>query len=527
MVIANEPAEVVVVGSGMAGSLLAAELAEGGMQVLVLEGGPERTLNDMVSSQIWSRRHRWSGAPTLGEGDLLTALNFAMGWGTGGAGFHWYGNWYRLHEVDFKARSLFGRGLDWPIEYTDLRKYYDQAQTMFGVSGDLQKEIWAPPADPYPSHPLPQMPQTRALIEGFDALDIPTSPNPVAINSRTFDGRRPCLLDGWCDAGCPIGALANPLVVQWPRARKAGVALRHEAHVVRVTTNASGTRATGVDYRDNVGELHHQPADLVIVAASAVPNARLLLLSANAAHENGLANRSNKLGRHYMSHPAVVLFALYDKRPTSPHMGVTGANFLSQHGYDDKAVSAQVFGSRQFMGGQAAKPNDLLGIAGSRPDLYGEALDDFLRVAAQHFANMTILCEETSMPENRIELTSQQTDAFGLPVAKVFNTVPAENAARVELARQEGLEILEAGSASTAWAGDRIAIHEMGGTVMGDNADTSVTNSYGQTHEVENLFIAGSSLFPTSGAVNPTATLLALALRTTEYILAGRSAWRH
>jgi len=516
-----EPVDVVVVGSGIAGSTMTAELVEAGFQVLTLEGGPERSVDQMISSQIWSRRHKWSGPAIESEGDLLSTVNFGLGWGTGGAGYHWYGNWFRFHENDFKEQSLYGKGLDWPIDYNELRPYYDRAQKDFGVSGDLSKEPWAPPADDYPMRPLRQLPQSRAIKKGFDALGFPVSPNSLAINSRNYEGRNRCLYDGWCDAGCPIGALANPLVLQWPRALRAGARLKHDAYVTRVTTDASGKKATGVEYRDAEGELCFQPASIVIVAASAIPTVRLLLLSGNSAHTNGLANASGLLGQHYMTHPAIVIYGLFKER-TKPHRGVAGANILSQHNYDDKQPSADAFGSRQWMGGQTAKVNDLLGIAGTRVDLYGSELDRFLRKATKHFGSMTALCEETSLVSNRIELDGSVSDQFGLPLAKIFNNIPAENAARVELAREEGHAIFRAANTTEVWHGDRIAIHEIGGTLMGDDPATSVTDSYGQTHDVENLFVAGSSLFPTSGAVNPTATLAALALRSVDYIIENR-----
>lgn len=520
--IQNDPVEVVVVGSGIAGSTITAELAEHGFKVLALEGGPVRTVKQMVSSQIWARQHKWAGPGILSEGDLLSTFNFGMGWGTGGAGFHWYGNWFRFHENDFKEKTLYGKGLDWPIDYNDLRPYYDKAQKDFGVSGELTSEPWSPPADSYPMPPLPQLPQAKAIKNGFDALSIPTSPNSLAILSNNYKDRRQCILDGWCDSGCPIGALANPLVLQWPRALRAGAVLMHEAYVVKVTTDNVGKRATGVEYRDTEGNLYFQPAKIVIVAASAVPSVRLLLLSATNAHPAGLANSSGMLGHHYMTHPAFVIFGLFKER-TEPHRGVAGANILSQNGYDDKFPAPEAFGSRQWIGGQAAKPNDLLGIAGSRIDLYGRSLDRFLRTAAKHFGSMTALCEETSLFSNRIELDGNHTDQYRLPLAKVFNKIPLENAARVDLAQQEGLKIFRAANTTDVWNGDRIGIHELGGTPMGNDPALSVTNSYGQTHDIENLFLAGSSLFPTSAAVNPTATLAALTLRSANYINENRT----
>ena len=128
------------------------------------------------------------------------------------------------------------------------------------------------------------------------------------------------------------------------------------------------------------------------------------------------------------------------------------------------------------------------------------------------------------MPENRIELHPTEKDAFGLPAALVTNNVPKENANRLELARQEGLEIFRAAGASRVWTSGVNAIQHLGGTLMGDDPDRAVTNSFGQTHEVENLFVAGSSLYPTGAAVNPTATLVSLALRTADYIRRERPA---
>ena len=517
----HEPAEVVIVGSGMAGSTLAAKLAQAGLDVLTLEAGPERKLDDLVSSQLWSRRLRWGGAPIEGEGDLTGAITFGMGWGTGGAGLHWYGNWYRLQENDFRERTVWGHGLDWPIEYQDLRAHYDRAQREFGVSGDLAREPWGPPADDYPMPPLNEMPQSRILRRGFEAHDMQTAPNSQAINSRAYEGRRPCIFDGWCDAGCPIGALANPLVLQWPKAFAAGARLLNDAEVTRILTNPAGDRVTGLEYRDAAGAAHIQPTGLVIVACHTIPNIRLLLLSANAAHPDGLANRGGLLGRHFMSHPAVAVYGLY-ARPTQPHLGLTGGNLVSRDGYDDKRPEANAFGSRSLVAGQAAKPNGLLGIATTRPDLYGSALQDFLRRATRHLGQMTAFCEETSLPANRVELSTTTRDRHGLPAARVVNLLPPENAARLALARKEGLEILKAAGAEQTWSGPTAAIHQAGGTIMGTTAENSVANAFGQAHEIGNLFIAGASLFPTIAAVNPTATLCALALRTADYIVAER-----
>ena len=365
--------------------------------------------------------------------------------------------------------------------------------------------------------PLPANPQSIAIKTGFDAVGLHLIPCTLAINSESYDGRQACLNDGWCDAGCPIGALANPLVLQWPRAQAAGARLRNHAYVTRVTTDASGRRSTGVEYYDENGELNSQPADVVIVACHTVSNIRLLLLSANASHPSGLANSSGMLGHHFMSHAATIVCGMFAEE-TEPHRGVTGGNAMCLEGYDDKEPADGAFGSRTWLTGQAVKPNGLLGIAMGRPELYGEALDRFLRQATRHFANMTVMCEETSTFENRVELDSSQEDSFGLPVAKVINNLPQENVNRSEHAKEEGLSVFRAANTSEVWSTPRAPMHVMGGTPMGDDPTRSVTNAFGQTHDVDNLFVAGASLFPTCGAVNPTATLVALVLRTADHV---------
>jgi choline dehydrogenase-like flavoprotein len=214
--------DAVIVGAGAAGNLFAAVLAEAGKSVLVLDPGPAWKSGDLYSSSIWSRRLRWGGPPVESTGANAFGAGFNMGWGTGGAALHHYGTWPRLMPTDFTMKSEFGKGLDWPIGYDDLRPFYDRVQEEVGVSGDAEAEVWRPAGAPYPLPPLQQFAQARLLAKGFHAKGMKTAPSPMAILSEDYKGRPACLYDGWCDAGCPIGALANPLVTYHPRAVKGG-----------------------------------------------------------------------------------------------------------------------------------------------------------------------------------------------------------------------------------------------------------------------------------------------------------------
>jgi choline dehydrogenase-like flavoprotein len=508
--------DILVVGSGAAGSVIAAQAARAGKRVLVLEAGPDRQLSDLASSQIWARRLKWSGATVEEQGNLRIGHNFNAGWGSGGSALHQYAVWPRLHENDFKLKSQHGKGLDWPLEYQDLRPYYDRVQAEVGISGDASLEKWRPPGEKYPMPPLPVFSQGQVIARGFEKLGMTTAPIPVAINSTKYQGRKACLYDGWCDAGCPIGALANPLVTYLAWARQAGAELRSQATVVRILHDATGRKVSGVEYRDAAGELHVARSSTVVLAAFAVQNARLLLASASDQHPQGLSNSNDLVGRYLMTHPANSVYGLF-RSETQPHLGPSGGQLINHDRYLKKS-RGNAFGSYQWLIANAMKPNDLLGMANTRPDIYGVALHSFMQKAAKHIGNMVFVGEDIAQAENRIQLSTRR-DQYGVPLASTVHNISAPTEAMCRDALAEGLAVFKAAGAEEPWAGPRIGMHIMGGTVMGNNAATSVTDQYGRCHELDNLFVAGPGLFPSSGAVNPTFTIHALALRTAEHIL--------
>ena len=514
----RQKTEVLIVGSGASGSLIAAKLAQAGRGVLILEAGPNRSNEDLVSSTIHARRLKWGGSPVMESGDHKVGHVFNAGFGVGGSAIHHYGVWPRLHPVDFAMQSEQGEGLDWPIDYQELRPFYDQVQTEVGVSGDAQAEIWRPEGVAYPMPGVPVFAQGRIIAKGFAAKGMATAPLPLAVNSIPYKGRRACIWDGWCDAGCPIGALANPLATYLPQAKQAGATLVTSATVTKVLTNREGTRCVGAQAMID-GELVEITADVVVLGAFSVQNPRLLLASATEKHPDGLGNRSGNLGRYVMTHPAGLVYGLFAEK-TDCYQGAFGGQLVNQDAYDDKNTHSNSggFGSYQWMIAQAVKPNDLLGIATTRPDLFGNQLDNFMRRAATHFASMTAVVEDLPVADNRVTL-SDDLDDHGVPQASVHHDSHLKTKALWQAVLEEGKSVFEAAGATEIWTGPQGAMHIMGGTVMGNDPATSVTNSYGQVHDVENLFVSGPGLFPTSGGVNPTFTVNALALRAANHLL--------
>ncbi len=515
--IKQEKYDLVIVGSGASGSIVAAKAAAAGKKVLILEAGPKRGLDDLTSSQIWARRQKWNGAPVEEAGSLQIAHAFNAGYGTGGSAIHHYAVWPRLHENDFNVKSTYGKSLDWPIEYKDLQPFYDQVQSEVGISGDAKAEKWRPAGADYPMPPMPIFTQGNIIAKGFEKMGMSTSPIPLAINSQPYNDRQSCLYDGWCDAGCPIGALANPLVTYLPKAFSDGAEIRNHATVSRVLEDSGKRKVSGVEYYDAEGIAHTVLAEQVVLAAFVVQNARILLNSISARHANGLANNNDMVGRYLTTHPSNYVFALFEEE-TQPFIGATGGQIMCQDGYADKRAIKEAFGSYQWLAGLAVKPNDLLGFANTRPDIFGDALAPFLKRAAKHFGSMVCVGEDISDPENRITL-SDSKDKFGVPIAKAVHNLSAESKAMLENAVEEGKAVLTAAGATETWSAAPFGMHHVGGTVMGTKAENSVTDGFGRCHELDNLYVVGPGVFPTTGAVNPTFTIHALALRTVEEML--------
>ena len=519
----QEKVDVVIVGAGASGSTYAAVLAKAGKKVVLLDNGPDWHTSDLISSDIWGRRIKPAGAPFILEGKHPVNMGGQGGWGVGGASLHYYANFPRLLPTDFRIKSEHGRAHDWPISYDDVAPWYDKVAAEIGVSGDAQaEEIWRPKGERYPMPPMKNFKNGRVWLKGFAAAGIRMVPAPVGMNSVEFKGRAACIYDGWCHVGCPIGALANPLVTWLAEARKAGAETRAWSTVTRVLTDASGNRVTGVEYYDRDGEKQFQPAGVVVLAAWAAQNPRLLLNSATDKHRNGLANANGLVGKYIMTHFSSGTNAMFDE-DVENHMGTIGAQFMSYERYG-KTSQKGAFGSTFIVAGSAIKVTGLGGLANARPELFGPDLTAFLKRATKNLTRMNAFGEEQPKVENRVELASEK-DAFGMPFGRIIHSYDDNDAALWNANFDEGLKVAHATDAKEVWQGrgGMPSIHLMGGTIMGTGAANSVVNSYGQTHEIANLYVAGPGIFPTAGASNPTYTIFALSLRGAEHLAANWS----
>ena len=287
----------------------------------------------------------------------------------------------------------------------------------------------------------------------------------------------------------------------------------------RILTDASGAVAMGVEFVNRNQEISSVMANLVVLACVCLCRTRACCSPHRVTGtRSGLANSSGLVGQYLMSHPALQVFGLFDE-PTQCHMGATGGQLLNQDGYAKTThASRGAFGSYQWMIAQAVKPTDLLGIATSRPDLYGDKLHAFLKTGAQHFASMTAVVEDLPVRENRVSL-SDRLDRFGTPLAQATHTTHPDS--RQTLAgRRGGRPGGIQGGRRKRSVGESASGHAHHGW-----------NHHGRQSEalrVQRLWPDPRHCqpgdcrprpVPTSGGVNPTYTVLALAARSSEHLL--------
>jgi choline dehydrogenase-like flavoprotein len=509
----NEKVDAVIVGAGASGSLYASVLAQAGKKVVLLETGPDWHLQDLISSDIWGRRLK-PVAPVILEGKNPFGYVGQAGWGVGGAALHYYANYPRYLPTDFSIKSDYGRAHDWPISYHDLAPFYDRVADEIGVSGDAKaEERWRPAGKPYPMPPMKTFANGDVWLKGAEASGIRLVKNPVGLTSTEFKGRPACIYDGWCHVGCPTGALNNPQVTYLGAARKAKAEVRAHSTVTRVLTNPAGTVVTGVEYFDANKQRQVQEASVVILAAWSAQNPRLLLNSATDKHPNGLANANGLVGKFMMTHHIAGVSALFDEDIT-PHLGTVANQYQSYDRYAKNSTPG-AFGSTYIVTGSAKKTNDF---ANARSDLFGPELHEFMKRAARGLTSITFFGEGLPRLENRVELASDK-DEFGMPKARLIHSFDDDAVALWNANFDLGMKIAKATNAKEVWPGKGPVVptaHLHGGAIMGTGSADSVVNSYGQTHEIPNLWMAGPCIFPSEGASNPTYTILAVSLRGAE-----------
>ncbi|ELZ58334.1 MULTISPECIES: GMC family oxidoreductase [Halorubrum] len=512
-------ADVCVVGAGPAGALVADRLAAD-REVVILDAGPRFDAGDRLARQerairpsygrpdVWDVGGARDAYENAGSTEWRYPLNHARVKGVGGSTLHWQGMVMRLHEDDFNSGAERGAGPGWPIDYADLRPYYAEAERELGVAGASDNPYAPPREEPHPMPAFEPSYSDSLFAEACESVGIDMHSVPNARNSEAYDGRSACVGYGTCQPVCPSGAKYDA-TVHVERAEDAGATVIDRAPVERLDHDGDD-RVTAAVYATPDGERHRQEADAFVVAAGGVETPRLLLLSASDRHPDGLANSSGAVGRFFMDHLFAGAGGTLDEPTRQNHVGFY-TSACDQ--FYDEADETQAPFKLEFFNYAGPSPVESA-LAG---DDWGDPLLERLRGEYGNHVAMGALVEQLPDADSRITLADDRVDDRGNPVPEIDWTVGDRALDTIERANEIQVEVLEELGADVEWvAGPDAtgpAYHHMGTTRMSDDPDRGVVDARCRTHDLENCWIASSSVFPTSGAMNPTLTIAALALR--------------
>jgi choline dehydrogenase-like flavoprotein len=503
---ADESADVVVVGAGPCGSLVASELARRGASVLVLEAGPRFEPADLPNREDNAAQILWNEPRTYaGEHPIVPKAGIGVGGGT----LAWLGVMPRFHPADFRTHTTEGVGADWPIAYDDLRPYYEKVEREFGVAGECGP--FAPENYTLPMPPHRMNWHAQVLARGARRLGAQPFAPPIAINSEEYDGRPACCYCGWCGSGCSTGAKATGANTYLARAEQRGWRVTSRAFVHRLIYDAAKSRMSGVEYQDASGRQHLARARVVVLAAHAFETPRLLLLSANGTFPQGLANSSGQVGRNFMSHPTWQVFGTFDE-PIHAWKGMQMGHVMVQDYYPPDPANG--FARGFILLSYMMTPVTYANLSGS---FYGAEFKDFLH-AYSHTAAWWACAEGLPHEGNAVSLDPEVKDARGLPVARLTYAWGDNDLRLSAAARDKAAEVMWASGARAVRIGLNYGAHAMGSCRMGANPTRSVVDSFGRSHDIPNLFLCDTSVFVTGAGLNPTLTALALSARSADHM---------
>ncbi|PFO07870.1 GMC family oxidoreductase [Bacillus sp. AFS076308] len=553
--------DVVIVGVGWAGGIIASELTKKGLKVVGLERGKERKTEDyfMVHDELrYALRYELMQdlsreTITFRGNEKIRALpmrqygSFLLGDGLGGSGVHWNGQTFRFLPYDFEIYSKtverYGKKKipadmnlqDWGITYDQLEPYYDRFEKTAGISGE-ENPLSGKRSDKYPTPPMKKTPAIQLFEKAAKNMKLHPYMMPSANLSESYknpDGiqRAACQYCGYCERfGCEYGAKADPVVTVIPVANKTGnFEIRTHSNVRRILK--TGDKATGVLYTDvTTGEEIEQPADIVVVTSYVFNNIRLLLMSGIGKPYDPNTG-TGVIGKNYayqvIKGNAVGFF---DNKEFSTFAGAGSLGMVCDDYNGDNFDHSNVnfiHGGMISLAQTGLRPIQNNPVPGGKPTWGKEFKANSVKYANRF---LSVTSQGSSMPFKRhfLDLDPTYKDAFGDPLIRITFDFEEQDRQMAKFLADKCASILKEMGADHIDSMKDLgpydittyqSTHNTGGVIMGADPATSAVNNYLQMWDVDNLFVIGASAFPHNSGYNPTDTVGALAYRAAEGIL--------
>jgi choline dehydrogenase-like flavoprotein len=504
--------DIIIIGSGAGGGTLALKLAASGRRILILERGTflPREKQNWDATEVFVKS-RYVSKDTWYDRDDH-AFQPDVHYFVGGATKMFGAALFRLRQQDFIAhQTTDGMSTNWPIRYEDLEPYYSQAEQLYNVHGRRGDDPTDPPASaPYPFPPVSHEPRIQEIADALTRSGYHPAYAPCAVLLDEADpSNSRCIRCSTCDGfPCLVHAKADAeTIAVRPALRHPNVEMLTHAHVRRLESSANGREVTGVIV-DHNGQQETYTGDIVVASCGAANTARLLLMSASEAHPSGLANGSDMVGRNYMFHNAMALVALSRRENPTVFQKTLSINdfYFSAPDYPFPLGNIQMIG--KSLGPMFR--NDAPRFAP------GFTLDEM----ARHAVDFWLTAEDLALPQNRITLNAQNE----IQVHYEFTNVEAIKRLRLKLqAMLEQMDMHPHLIPNSLYLAKHIPIagvaHQAGTCRFGIDPKTSVLDVNCKAHELDNLYVVDTSFFPSIGAVNPSLTAMANALRVGDHLL--------